>query len=271
MKIENKTVIKTVQKIVLKTQGVIWVKIKKSYFKKMSFIKIKDPRRREELIKDLIETRKRIKDNFIAKKVGEIEYQRGLTKLFKPVTETQKATAKEITDTQKEAVQKITGELLPIREGLENITVIPPIEGVITEKPAIETIKKGIQEYGPIAAENLQKYITPGVGGDLANGVYFKEGKIKIGSESIKIDGNNIIIGKEPYVGTPGLWNLITSKNIPDITEYKAKDIYNYIYLMNQTNTPYIKYNPDRPFKSGNYKMENFIKPFVRELIKKRR
>ena len=34
----------------------------------MSFIKIKDPRKREELIKDLIETRKRIKDNFIAKK-----------------------------------------------------------------------------------------------------------------------------------------------------------------------------------------------------------
>ena len=64
----------------------------------MSFIKIKDPRKREELIKDLIETRKRIKDNFIARKVGEIEYQTGLTKLFKPVTETQKATAKEITD-----------------------------------------------------------------------------------------------------------------------------------------------------------------------------
>ena len=66
----------------------------------MSFIKIKDPRKREELMKDLIETRKRIKDNFIAKKVGEIEYQRGLTKLFKPVTETQKATAKEITEAE---------------------------------------------------------------------------------------------------------------------------------------------------------------------------
>ena len=31
----------------------------------MSFIKIKDPRKREELIKDLIETRKRIKDNLL--------------------------------------------------------------------------------------------------------------------------------------------------------------------------------------------------------------
>ena len=138
----------------------------------MSFIKIKDPRRREELIKDLIETRKRIKDNFVAKKVGEIEYQRGLTKLFKPVTETQKATAKEITEAQKEAVQKITGELLPIKEGLEKFTSeLIPIEGDITEYPAIETIKKRIQEYGPIGTENLKKYVTPGVGGDLTSGV----------------------------------------------------------------------------------------------------
>ena len=80
----------------------------------MSFIKVKDPRKREELIKDFIGVRKRIKDNFIAKKVGEIEYQTGLTKLFKPVTETQKATAKEITEAQKAATEKITQELLPI-------------------------------------------------------------------------------------------------------------------------------------------------------------
>ena len=94
----------------------------------MSFIKVTDPRKREELIKDFIQTRKRIKDNFIAKKVGESEYQTGLTKLFKPVIETQKATAKEITEAQKTATEKITQGLLPIKEALENPIVIPPIE-----------------------------------------------------------------------------------------------------------------------------------------------
>ena len=74
----------------------------------MSFIKIKDPRKREELIRDLIETRKRIKDNFISQKVGLADYQTGLTKLFKPVTETQKTTAKEITEAQKTATKGIT-------------------------------------------------------------------------------------------------------------------------------------------------------------------
>ena len=86
----------------LKTHIVIWVKIKKSLIKKrMSFIKVTDPKKREELIKDFIETRKRIKDNFVARKVGESDHQTGLTKLFKPVTDTQKATTKEITEAQK--------------------------------------------------------------------------------------------------------------------------------------------------------------------------
>ena len=233
----------------------------------MSFIKVKDPRKREELIKDFIETRKRIKDSFIAKKVGESEYQTGLTKLFKLVTETQKETAKEITEAQKATVDRIRGELLPIKEGLENLIVIPPIEGVITEKPAIELFKKRIQEYGPIATEHLEKYITPGVGGDLVNGVYFKEGKIKIGSEFIEIDGNNIILDDVIYEGTPGLWKLITSKNIPDISEYEAKDLYNYIYLMANTNTAHVKYDPNKQYKGGNSnKMNNLIKPFVKVL-----
>ena len=87
----------------------------------MSFIKVKDPKNREELVRDFIETRKRIKDNFVARKVGESEYQTGLTKLFKPVTETQKATAKEITEAQKATAEKIASELLPIKESIERL------------------------------------------------------------------------------------------------------------------------------------------------------
>ena len=101
----------------------------------MSFIKIKDPRRREELIKDFIETRKRIKDNFIAKKVGEAEYQTGLTKLFKPVTETQKETTKEITEAQKattkgitEAQKETTKELIKRLRPIEDNDAPPPYE-----------------------------------------------------------------------------------------------------------------------------------------------
>ena len=121
----------------------------------MSFIKIKDPRKREELIRDFIETRKRIKDNFVAKKVGEIEYQTGLTKLFKPVTETQKATAKEITDAQKAAAEKITQELLPIKAGIEGL----PGAIKFPQYQALEAYKKE-KNLGPIVIKALN-YIKP--------------------------------------------------------------------------------------------------------------
>ena len=42
--------------------------------------------------------------------MGEMEMQTDLSKFFKPITETQKATAKEI-----------TGELKPIKEGIEKL------------------------------------------------------------------------------------------------------------------------------------------------------
>ena len=233
----------------------------------MSFIKIKDPRKREELIKDLIETRKRIKDNFIARKVGESDYQTGLTKLFKPVTETQKATAKEITDAQKEAVQKITGELLPIREGLEKITVIPPIETGEEDLPALEMTKEEIEEYGPTASEYLKKYLSRDPNVDRTKAGIYKEGKtLKIGSDPIKIEDNDIIINDDRFKGTPGLWELITSKNIPDISKYEAKDLYEYIYLMSYTNTTRVKHNRNNKRISGSPKMKNLIKPFVIEL-----
>ena len=146
----------------------------------MSFIKIKDPRRREELIKDFIETRKRIKDNFVAKKVGEIEYQRGLTKLFKPITETQKATAKEITEAQKATAEKITSELLPIKEGLEKIPAI-----TFPDFPAVEMTKEERKILGPIASEALEKYTTI-EGADKIFGMVKKDKKYYIGDKPIK-------------------------------------------------------------------------------------
>ena len=228
----------------------------------MSFIKVKDPRKREELIRDFIETRKRIKDNFVAKKVGEIEYQTGLTKLFKPVTETQKATAKEITDAQKAAAEKITQELLPIKEGLENITVIPPIE-TGEDIPALEMTKEQITKIGSTASE----YLLPTFG-QKATQADIKPGDPKgtlflIGKTPIKIEDNNIIIKDYEFTGTPELWRLLTSKDIPDKSEYFPKDLFNYIYIMHITNATRQGFNKDNKRIGGNKKMNELIKPFV--------
>ena len=220
----------------------------------MSFIKVKDPRKREELIKDFIETRKRIKDNFIAKKVGEIEYQTGLTKLFKPVTETQKATAKEITEAQKAAAEKITQELLPIKEGIEGLP------GAISfpTYPALEMTDEELIKIGPIA----RKYIQSNLGSATTKaGLYSEDDNLKIGYRPVKIENDDIIIDDEKFKGTDGLWKLITSKDIPDITEYKAGDLRDYITIMHKTKATYDKKN--KRVGGNNNKMNKLIKPLV--------
>ena len=223
----------------------------------MSFIKVKDPRKREELIRDFIETRKRIKDNFIAKKVGEIEYQTGLTKLFKPVTETQKATAKEITEAQKATAEKITQELLPIKEGIEKLP------GAISEGfPALGMTEEELIKIGPIA----RKYIQSNLGRATTKaGLYSEDDNLKIGYRPVKIENDDIIIDDERFKGTVGLWKLITSKDIPDKTEYGAKDLANYITIMHITKATYDKNNKR---VGGNDKMNKLIKPFVKTLEK---
>ena len=233
----------------------------------MSFIKIKDPRKREELIKDLIETRKRIKDNFIAKKVGEIEYQTGLTKLFKPVIETQKATAKEITDAQKAATEKITQGLLPIKEALENPIVIPPIEAG-DPIPAIKLTEKEKTELGGIAADSLQEtYGRKPTQSDIIP-VDVKKGLYKIGNTPVEVKNNDLYIkdiGK--ITGTKELWKLIKSKDMPVIDkDYKKEDLVNYAYIMYLTNTTRRGFNKDNQRISGNDKMNQLIKPLVTAL-----
>ena len=230
----------------------------------MSFIKVTDPRKREELIKDFIETRKRIKDNFIARKVGEIEYQTGLTKLFKPVTETQKATAKEITDAQKATAEKFTQELLPIKEGIEEL----PTKLFKKVFPSIEFKASDIINFGPLAVDALlQAFTKKDI--DKFYGINAEDGKFKIGNKFITIEKDNIIIDNKKFEGTPGLWGLITLKNPENYTE---EDLNKYQQLVLLTNTVYRNNDPTQnyPKQSRGYKWKKIIKP-IWEAIKKQK
>ena len=229
----------------------------------MSFIKIKDPRKREEMIKDFIQTRKRIKDNFIARKVGETEYQTGLTKLFKPVTDTQKTTAKEITDAQKATAEKFTQELLPIKEGIEEL----PTKLFRKIFPSIEFKASDIVNFGPLAVDSLLQAFTKN-NFDLSYGIYAIDGKFKIGNKFITIEDNNIIIDDTTFEGTKGFWELVTSKN-PNPENYTEEDLSKYQQLVILTNTAYRNNNPNQnnPKASKSSKWKKIIKP-IWEAIK---
>ena len=232
----------------------------------MSFIKIKDPRKREELIKDFIETRKRIKDNFVARKVGEAEYQTGLTKLFKPVTETQKATAKEITEAQKTTAEKFASELLPIKEGIEEL----PTKLFRKIFPSIEFKASDIINFGPLAVEALLQAFTKN-NIDLTYGIYAKDGKFKIGNKEVNIEDNDIKVDGITFEGTPGFWELVTSKD-PKLENYTDEDLNKYQRLVILTNTAYQNNNPkqNKPKSSRSNKWKNIITP-IWEAIKQQK
>ena len=232
----------------------------------MSFIKVTDPRKREELIKDFIETRKRIKDNFIARKVGESDYQTGLTKLFKPVTETQKATTKEITEAQKATAEKFTRELLPIKEGIEGL----PTKLFKKIFPSIELKASDIMNLGPLAVNALlQAFTKKNI--DLTFGLYGKNGGFYIGDKPVIIEDDNIKVDGKIFEGTPGFWELVTSIN-PNPDNYTEEDLNKYEELVKLTNTAFQNNNPNnnKPKSSRSPRWKKIISP-IWEAIKQQK
>ena len=72
----------------------------------MSFLKITDPKKRDFIVNVFLTTRQNIQENFLWERVGDLNTQYELSKLFKPVT-----------DMQKELKEGFVKELKPIREG----------------------------------------------------------------------------------------------------------------------------------------------------------
>ena len=214
----------------------------------MSFLKITDPTKREASVKEFLELKNRIKDNFRSERIGERETQSDLSKFFKPVTETQKATAKEITE-----------QLKPIREGIEGVSTQQAI--TFPAFQSIELPSEDIIRLGVAAVKALKKPFTK-EGVDLNFGLYDKDGEFYIGDKPAVIKDNNIIVDGKEYPGTPGLWELIMSKDPKKI--FNDDDFKNYEDLLRRTNAFYRNNNPNQNHAKGNYqgtKWENLVKP----------
>ena len=214
----------------------------------MSFLKISDPVKRDLIVKEYLELKKNIRDNLLGERTGE-QLQTDLSKFFKPITETQKATTREITE-----------GLQPIKEGIENL----PQAITFPAYPSIEAFKKPLEEedtqyIGEVAEKYLRKFATKGEA-DTTYGLYDRYGNFYIGNKPVVIIDNNIVVdGKEEYEGTPGLWELIVSKNP---TDYTNDDYVNYARLMLKTNTLHRDNNPDSnyPKSSKGQKWNNILK-----------
>ena len=223
----------------------------------MSFLKISDPTKRDQTVKEYLELKKNIRDNLLSERTGEQQLQTELTKFYRPITESQKATTKEITESQKATAREITEGLRPIREGIEKLPeAMQPIGEASGKAPEEEEEDELV---GDIAIKYLRlddkiKDKTFGIN---------KIGKHHyIGDTHVIINNNDIIIDDEKFIGTPGLWELIMLKDPPPRENYRTEDMKNYIKILLKTYVLHRGNNPNNPHpkSSKGNKWNSFLK-----------
>lgn len=223
----------------------------------MSFLKITDPSKREFIVNEFFKTKKNIQQSAMDERLGDIGLQYDLTKLYKPITESQAGLSKELAAI-KEATQQTTQSLKALPSQLKAISFpqYPAIEAFEEESPDTRTL-----ELGHIASAYLQKYASSKKETDTTFGIRSgKDGNFYIGKSPITIQGDDIGVGGKTYVGTPGLWELITLKD-PNEQIYTAADVENYAKILNETDAMRQDKNPNRPKSSRSVKYSKIIRP----------
>ena len=244
----------------------------------MSFLKINDPLKRDAIVKEYLELKNRIRGNLLSERIGESQLQTDLSKFYRPITETQKATAREITEglkpiseTQKATTREIIEGLKPIREGIEKLPEAMKPISKITEEEKEEEKEKSPETLGETAYNYLHG--KESYDRDKTFGIHFgTDGNYHMGAEQgkdgvyrgnikiITIAYNNIYVDGEKFTGTPGLWELIMEDK-PNPKKYTKEDLKRYGDLLFKTNAMYQNFNPNNPYPraSRGYKWQNIV------------
>ena len=220
----------------------------------MSFLKITDPEKRDFIVNEFLKSKHNIRQNSLSEKLGDIGLQRELTKLYKPITDSQA--------TQSMALTKELTSLKALSATLPSQMIqFPQYPSIQAE----EEPKNALIELGPIATEYLRSMASKTLT-DKTFGLHDKNGAFYIGDTEVTIFGDNILVGETEFNGTPGLWELITSKT-PDSEIYTLHDIDSYKTILVNTNAIV---NPEtgKVRSSSGEKYRNIIKPIYDEYLK---
>ena len=244
--------------------------------REMSFLKINDPLKRDAIVKEYLELKKKIRSNLLSERIGEQQLQTDLSKFYKPITETQKATTREITEGFK-----------PVREELETIRrEVHDIPGIVSDMEAVkrygqekqEEEEKQEEKSGTLGAI-AHKYLhgKEPYDRDKTFGIHFgQDGNYHMGAQQgkdrvyrgnhkmITVAYNNIFVDGKKFTGTPGLWELIM-KNKP--INYTQEDLRSYGDLLFQTNAMNQDFDRTNPYPraSRSPKWLNIVGPIWAE------
>ena len=136
----------------------------------MSFFKIQDPNKRDEVVREMIERRKKIYQDSLNENIYDANLQTDLSKLYKPLIESNEKMIKSMADKER-SNEKVQNEL----------------ESTSFEEP---------NNLGDISSSFLKKYNTRFVNDVRRNFEISKiRDKMVLGKMEVEVDGNDIIFG----------------------------------------------------------------------------
>ena len=163
----------------------------------MSFLKITEG---DFVVNEFLKTRQNFQQNFLSERVGDVNAQYELSKLFSPVTNMQKVLK-----------EGLVCELKLIREGMKDL----PRAIIFAQYPSIKAYDDDGEEkeyvfIGDIAEQYLHKFASASSTAKTF-GLRDKDGKFYIGNMEAKIKEHNVNVRDKEYAGTPGLWELLVA------------------------------------------------------------
>jgi hypothetical protein len=195
-------------------------------------LSIKDPKKREQEVKDFLKTRQNIKHNFEQEKQLKMGFREETEKLFKPITES----ISEQNIAHKRELNFL-GDKLVSNQGkiYQKITQPLAITGSDTKAAKHLQVSELIQKY---LSDNKKK----------SNAIYsIKHNPVSnvfsIGNSVIKFDNNFMEIAGRKYNATEGLMELLIKKD-PDIEILTEQDIKDYKEILEKTNAIYQNADP---------------------------
>ena len=228
----------------------------------MSFLDIKDPKKRDAIVADYLATMNRIQRRNLNEKAQDLAHSEELKEVFHPVIESTKKSA-----------EAITKELAPLQEEMKNLNAnlnqqqqagssgSTPHHAAAaaagkkrwTEDMNVNAMYYYLHDYNK---DGLDKYFgIQHIGNDV----------FMMGDRVVDVDNNsNIYIDNISYKATTGLWALIMLAT-PRKTFYTANDLANYEDLVGRTRV----INHPRGTESGitrpktTYKWRQFFEPLL--------
>jgi len=182
----------------------------------MSFLKIKDPSKRDKLVAEYLKSNKKIQDDFRSERLGGQSLHEDFGKIFKPITEQQQKSSKDI-----------ISKFEPLQEAIE---ISPALQALCWGSQAEALLESPLPiNIVPTIGTHLIKSYGKGYG-DKTYGFKNKGIDFFIGNSEVKFEGDNLEIGGRTYKGTPGLLDLISMEKtkIKDATKTDKDTIWKY-------------------------------------------